>query len=398
MIVCPASLWTVNMLLTTAHDRAATAGYFGALVLAAVWCFAGPANAQLKIGEINPISGAIGQYGIICHRGIALAADDANAQGGVLGRKIELITEDNQSQPGQAATIARKFVTQDKVLAIVGDLTSSATLEAAPIAQQAGIPLVTPTATNPKVTQVGDFIFRICFIDEFQGRVMARFAAEQLKVTKAAVLTDVKQDYSVGLSRFFSDAFSNAGGAVVKTQSYSSGDTDFRAQLTALRAAHPEAVFLPGYYPEVSVILREARQLGLNVPFLGCEAWDSPTLLRVAGKAADGSYFSNHFSPDDPEPGVARFVDHYRQKYGDRPDTFAALGYDAAALLFDAIKRAGKPEADAVREALAQTRDYPGVTGAITIDAQRNASKPAVILQIQDGHFIYLQKVNPGSP
>jgi branched-chain amino acid transport system substrate-binding protein len=385
------------MLLSTARKRA-TAVHFGALVLAAVYFFAAPADAQIKIGEINPISGAIGQYGTTCHRGIALAVEDVNAQGGVLGQRIELITEDNQSQPGQAATIARKFVTQDKVLAIVGDLTSSATLAAAPIAQQAGVPLVTPTATNPKVTQVGDFIFRICFIDEFQGKVMARFAAEQLKLTKAAVLTDVKQDYSVGLSRFFEGVFTQAGGTVVKTQSYSSGDTDFRAQLTGLRAARPETVFLPGYYPEVGVILRQARQLGLSVPFLGCEAWDNPTLLQVAGKAADGCYFSNHFSADDPAPAVAQFVAHYRQKHGDRPDTFAALGYDAAALLFDAIKRAGKPEPVAVRDALAQTRDYPGATGTITINAQRNASKPAVILKIQDGHFIYFQKVTPDSP
>jgi len=353
------------------------------------------ADEALKIGEVNPITGAIGRYGTTCHQGIQLAIDQANSGGGVLGKKIVLLTEDNQSQAGQTSTIVRKFVTQDKVVAIVGDLTSSATLEGGPIAQAAKIPMVTPLATNPKVTEIGDYIFRVCFIDEFQGRVMARFALENLKAKKAALLTDTKQDYSVGLSGFFKDTFVSGAGRVVREQSYSSGDTDFRAQLTSIKAAGPEVVFVPGYYPEVGIILKEARLLGITVPFIGCEAWDSPTLLQVAGKAADGCYFSNQFSAGDPSPAVQEFAKVYRDKFGNLPDNFAALGYDAANVVLDAVKRAGSTSPSAVRDAIAQTKDFAGVSGQITIDTQRNASKPAVILAIKDQQVQYFEKINP---
>jgi len=354
-------------------------------------------NAQdtVRIGEVNPISGAIGEYGASCHNGIQLAIDLANASGGVLGKRVDLLTEDNQSKAGQTSTIVRKFVTQDKVVAIVGDLTSSATLEGGPIAQAAKVPMVSPLATNPKVTEIGDFIFRVCFIDEFQGRIMARFALENLKLKKAAILTDIKQDYSVGLSGFFKETFVSGTGSVLREQSYSSGDTDFRAQLTSIKAVEPEVVFVPGYYPEVSIILKQARQLGMTVPFIGCEAWDSPTLLQVAGKAADGCYYSNQFSADDPSPAVQDFVKVYQQKYGNRPDNFAALGYDAAQVVLDAIKRAGTTNSAAVRDAIAQTKKFPGVSGDITIDAKRNASKPVVILAIRDRQIVFFEKINP---
>jgi branched-chain amino acid transport system substrate-binding protein len=353
------------------------------------------AQGVVKIGEVNPITGAIGRYGTTCHQGIQLAIDQANSAGGVLGKTIVLLTEDNQSQAGQISTIVRKFVTQDKVVAIIGDLTSSATLEGGPIAQAAKIPMVSPLATNPKVTEIGDYIFRVCFIDEFQGKVMARFALENLKSKKAAILTDTKQDYSVGLSGFFKETFVSGGGSVAREQSYSSGDTDFRAQLTSIRAAGPDVVFLPGYYPEVGLILKQARQLGITVPFIGCEAWDSPTLLQVAGKAADGCYFSNQFSAGDPSPVVQEFGKVYREKFGSLPDNFAALGYDAANVILDAIKRAGSTNSAAVRDAIAQTKNFPGVSGNITIDAQRNASKPAVILAIKDQQVQYFEKVKP---
>src|SRR5246127_741177 len=277
------------------------------------------AQEDIKIGEVNLITGAIGQYGTTCHRGVQLAIEQANQSGGVLGKKIQLLTEDNQSQAGQTSTIVRKFVTQDKVVAIIGDLTSSATLEGGPIAQTAKIPMVSPLATNPRVTGIGDYIFRVCFIDEFQGRIMARFALEYLKSKKAAILTDIKQDYSVGLSGFFKETFASGAGGVVREQSYSSGDNDFRAQLTSIKAAGPEVVFVPGYYPEVEIILKQARQLGISVPFIGCEAWDSPTLLQVAGKAADGCYFSNQFSAADPSPVAQEFGKVYREKFANPP-------------------------------------------------------------------------------
>ncbi len=255
--------------------------------------------------------------------------------------------------------------------------------------------MVSPLATNPKVTEIGDYIFRVCFIDEFQGRVMARFALENLKSKKAAILTDTKQDYSVGLSGFFKETFESEAGSVVRGQSYSSGDTDFRAQLTSIKAAGPEVVFLPGYYPEVGLILKQARQLGITVPFIGCEAWDSPTLLQVAGKAAEGCFFSNQFSAGDPSPVVQEFGKVYRAKFGNLPDNFAALGFDAANVILDAIKRAHSTNSAAIRDAIAHTKDFPGVSGNITIDAQRNASKPAVILAIKDQQIQYLEKINP---
>jgi branched-chain amino acid transport system substrate-binding protein len=353
------------------------------------------AEEAIKIGEVNPITGAIGEYGASCHQGIQLAIEQANANGGVLGRKITLVTEDNQSKPGETATIVQKFVTQDRVAAIIGDLTSSATLEGGPIAQAAKIPMVTPLATNPKVTQIGDYIFRVCFIDEFQGRLMARFALKNLHAKTAATLTDTKQDYSVGLTGFFKETFTNGAGRIVREQSYISGDTDFRAQLTSIKAASPEVVFVPGYYPEVGIILKQARQLGLTIPFIGCEAWDNPTLLQVAGKAADGCYYSNQFSASDPTPVVQEFGETYRAKYGMLPDNFAALGYDAANVLLDAIRRAGSSDPPAIRAALAATKEYPGVSGNITIDAKRNASKPAVILQIKNQMVQYFEKINP---
>jgi branched-chain amino acid transport system substrate-binding protein len=350
---------------------------------------------EIRLGEVNPITGAIGQYGTTCHKGIVLAVDEANAGGGVLDRQIRLITDDNQSKAGETSTIVRKQITQDKILAIIGDLTSSATMEGGPIAQAARIPMVSPLATNPKVTEIGDYLFRVCFIDEFQGRVMARFARQKLGAKQAAVLTDIKQDYSIGLTQFFKETFGADGGTIVREQSYSSGDTDFRAQLSSLKAARPDVVFVPGYYPEVGILLRQARHLGLNVPFIGCEAWDNPTLLQVAGKNANDCYFSNQFSADDPAPVVQEFVHRYQSRYGSRPDNFAALGYDAARVVIDAVRRAGKADSALVRDALAQTRDFPGVSGTITIDQKRNATKPAVILAIKDGQVRYFEKVEP---
>ena len=312
---------------------------------------------------------------------------------------IELVTEDNQSKPGQSATAVRKLITQDKVVAILGDATSSATLEAAPIAQNDKIPMLTPTATNPRITEVGDFIFRVCFLDEFQGKVLARFAREKLKVQKVFTLTDVKQDYSVDLTKFFKDEFTKLGGTVVGEQSYSTGDTDFRAQLTPIRAAKPDVVYVPGYYQEVALIVKQGRQIGLTMPFIGCDGWANQALVAIGGKAIDGCYFTNHFSPDDQSPIVKNFVAKYQAKYGTLPDTFAALGYDAGRLLADAIQRAGSTDSQAFRDALAKTTGFEGVTGQISFDANRNASKPGLIVTVKDGKFEIAEKIaQPARP
>lgn len=368
--------------------------FFLALLLIAIQASAW-AGTDIKVGEVDPLTGGISQFGIGCHQGFTLAFEQINEAGGVLGSKLELITEDNQSKPGQSATAVRKLITQDKVVAILGDATSSATLEAAPIAQSDKIPMITPTATNPRITEVGDFIFRVCFLDEFQGRVLARFAREKLKAQKVFTLTDVKQDYSVDLLKFFKDEFTKLGGTISGEQSYSTGDVDFRAQLTAIRAAKPDVVYVPGYYQEVALIVKQGRQIGLTMPFIGCDGWANQTLVAIGGKAVDGCYFTNHFSPEDPSPIVKSFVAAYQTKYGALPDTFAALGYDAARLLADAIKRAGSTNSQALRDALAETTGFDGVTGLISFDANRNASKPGLIVTVKGGKFEIAEKIAP---
>ena len=374
-------------------------GVFGAVGVFSVLGVLTPASllaqTEIKIGEVDPLTGGVSQFGISCHQGFLLAFAEINGEGGILGKKLELLTEDNQSKPGQSSTAVRKLITQDKVVAILGDATSSATLEAAPIAQNDRIPMITPTATNPRITEVGDFIFRVCFLDEFQGRVLAKFTREKLNAARVVTLIDVKQDYSVDLAKFFKDELTKQGGSIAGEQSYSTGDTDFRAQLTSIRAAKPDAVYVPGYYQEVGLIIKQGRQIGLTLPFVGCDGWANQALLTIGGKAIDGCYFTTHFSPDDPSPIVKTFVAKYQEKYGALPDTFSALGYDAARLLADAIKRAASVDSQGLRDALAKTAGFPGVTGQISFDANRNASKPGFIVTVKGGRFEIAEKIAP---
>ncbi|HEY5706137.1 MAG TPA: ABC transporter substrate-binding protein [Terrimicrobiaceae bacterium] len=353
------------------------------------------AQEEIAIGEFASLTGGSASFGQSSHKGTALAIDEINAAGGVLGKKLKLITDDDQSLAGQPATIVRKLISQDKVVAVLGEVASSKSLEAAPICQQSKIPMISPASTNPKVTEVGDYIFRVCFIDPFQGTVMSKFA--QSKGWKnVAVLTDVKQDYSVGLAEFFIKDFTASGGKIVKDQKYSTGDKDFKPQLTSIKAAKPDAIFVPGYYAEVSLIAKQARLLGIKAPLLGGDGWVGDSLLKVAGDSLDGSFFSCHFSSDDKAPKVQEFVKNFKAKYnGEVPDDMAALGYDSAKILADAIKRAGTTEPEKLRDAIAATKDHDGITGKITLDAQRNANKPAVILTIGNGGFQFVEAVAP---
>jgi branched-chain amino acid transport system substrate-binding protein len=358
--------------------------------------FVAPAFAQddIPVGEFASLTGGSASFGQSSHKGTELAISEINAAGGVLGKKLRLITEDDQSQAGQPATIVRKLISQDKVVAVLGEVASSKSLEAAPICQQNKIPMISPASTNPKVTEVGDYIFRVCFIDPFQGTVMAKFALNK-GWKNVAVLTDVKQDYSVGLSEFFVKHFIANGGTIVKDQKYSTGDKDFKAQLTSIKASKPDAIFIPGYYGEVALIARQAKLLGLKVPLLGGDGWVGDSLLKVAGTALDGSFFSSHFSAEDKSPATQDFVTKFKAKYGSVPDDMAALGYDSAMILADSIKRAGSTDPDKLRQAIAATKDFKGITGAITIDDKRNASKSAVILAIGGGGFKFLESVAP---
>ena len=325
-----------------------------------------------------------------------MAFEEINASGGVLGRRIELLTEDNQTVPGQSATAAKKLISRDKVVALLGEISSGRSLEAAPICQANRIPMIAPASTNPKVTQVGDYVFRVCFIDSFQGTVMARFAGGELKARRVAVISSVSNAYSVGLARIFRERFEAGGGAIPAEQRYADGDKDFRAQLTAIRAAGCDAVFVPGYYTEAALIVRQARELGMAMPFLGGDGWVGDELLQVGGDSMNGCFYSTHFSPADASPDVRRFVASYRARWGGAtPDAFAALGYDAAGVLADAIRRAGSIEGPRLRDALARTRDFRGATGPTSINASRDASKPATIIAIRDGKLTFLETVAP---
>lgn len=352
------------------------------------------ADDEIKVGEYASLTGGSASFGQSSHNGTAMAIEELNAAGGVLGKKLKLITEDDQSQAGQPATIVRKLISQDKVVAVLGEVASGKSLEAAPICQQNSIPMISPASTNPKVTEEGDYIFRVCFIDPFQGTVMAKFAQGKAW-KKVAVLTDVKQAYSVGLADFFMKGLVAGGGVVTKEQKYSTGDKDFKAQLTSIKASKPDAIFVPGYYGEVALIAKQAKLLGIKVPLLGGDGWVGDSLLKVAGSALDGSFFSCHFSADDQRPVVQNFVKKYQAKYNEKPDDMAALGYDSAMILADAMKRAGTTDGPALRDAIAATKGHPGITGSITIDAQRNASKPAVITGIVGGQFQFVETVAP---
>jgi branched-chain amino acid transport system substrate-binding protein len=372
-----------------------------ALVASALWACgpgqsgsAGAAKDPIRVGHFASLTGDTATFGQSTDRGIRMAFEEVNAKGGVLGRPIELITEDDRSVTEEARSAAQKLIQRDEVVALLGEVASSRSLAAAPEAQRAGVPMISPASTNPRVTEVGDDIFRTCFIDPFQGAVMARFAFDDLKARRVAVLFDFKQDYSVGLAEFFRKTFQQLGGEIVADERYTSGDIEFRAQLTTIRGASPDAIFVPGYYTEVGLIAKQARELGLNVPLLGGDGWDSEKTIEIGGPAVEGDYFSTHYAADSDDPHVRDFVRRYQAKNGQVPDAMAALGYDAARILIDSMARAGKTEGPALRDAIASTKDFPGITGRITIDPQRNALKDAVVLKIDGGRFRYHRTVS----
>jgi len=360
----------------------------------------GAVPQTIKIGLYTAMTGSLAPYGQSTRSGMLMAIDEVNAVGGVQGKRLQLITEDNAGKPEQSVTVVQKLISSDNVLAILGEVASSNSLAAAPLCQKAKVPMITPISTSPEVTKKGDYIFRTCFIDPFQGTIGARFAAKQLKAKTVAILVDNKSDYSRGLARFFEQEF-NKTGKVVATFYYSAGDGDFRVQLTAIKAKKPDVLFIPGYYTEVSLIALQARQLGLKQPLLGGDAWDSPKLVEIGKNAVQGAYFSTHYAPASKEKRVQDFVAAYKKKYnGTTPDSLAALGYDAAQMLVAAIKKSGSTTTSEnsrqkLRDALAQTTNFPGVTGDITLDKDRNAVKPAVMLQVRGKKFEYVSTVKP---
>ncbi len=355
-----------------------------------------PASGDtLLLGVSTSLTGGQATFGVSTRNGIEMALKEANAAGPTRGKKLEMRVYDDQGKPEEAAQATTRLITQDHVLIILGDVASSNSLAMAEKAQAAGVPMITPSSTNPAVTAKGDFIFRVCFIDPFQGFVMAKFARENLKLAKVAVLQDNKSAYSIGLTDVFTRKFTEMGAKITSTESYSQGDTDYRAQLTAIKKTQPDAIYVPGYYSEVGVIARQARELGLKVPLLGGDGWDSEKLYELGGTAIQGSYFSNHYSPDNPDPRIQKFVSDYKAAYGGVPDALAALAYDAANVAISALKKAPDTSGKALRDVIAQTKDFPGIAGNITLDENRNAVKPAVILKVGDGKTEYVTTVNP---
>ncbi len=372
---------------------------------------------EIRIGEYSSLTGDKATFGQSTTRGIALAIEEANTAGGVGGVALHVITEDDQGKPEEAATAVNKLVTQNQVITVIGEVASSNSLAGAPICQDNRVPMISPASTNPAVTEVGDYIFRVCFIDPFQGTVMARFAAQTLGLKRVGILRDVRSDYSVGLATFFTEEFTRLGGTIVGDESYQQGDVDFKAPLTALINRQPEGIFIPGYYTEVGLVARQARELQYKGPLMGGDGWDSPKLVEIGGEAIEGAYFSNHYSVEDPAPEVQSFVQRFKQKFGSAPDAIAACGYDAARLLAEKLRalhqedaqlfetlvggapgdakgRQNRQQAMArMRDLIAGTKEFHGVTGVITLDAQRNAQKPAVVLQVQGGKYTFVTRV-----
>jgi len=353
------------------------------------------ATGDIPIGVYAALTGDQASFGQATVQGVKLAAEEINAAGGVLGKQIRLVIEDDQGRPEQAASVVTKLITNDNVIAVIGENSSSNSLAAAPICQNNKVPMISPSSTNPAVTEKGDYIFRVCFTDPYQGKALAAFVKNELKLDTAAILIDKKNDYSVGLAQFFQQEFEALGGKVTGQQSYSGGDTEFRPQLTTLKSTNPKALFIPGFYTEVGQIAIQARDLGLTVPLVGGDGWDSPTVIEIGGKSIDGSYFSDHYFVGDPRPLVQQFVSKIKQRHNKNPEANAALGYDALKIFAAAATRAGSLDRAAIRDQIAGTKDYDGVSGLITMGADRNPIKPVAMIKIENGQMNFAGWVKP---
>ncbi len=357
----------------------------------------GSPPTALLIGLVGSLTGPEAHFGLGTRDGVTLAIEEANRTGGVAGHPLVLRAYDAQSKPEEAASAALRLVLEDRVAFVIGENASSNTLAMAPAVARAEVPLISPSATNPKVTSAGGpYVFRVCFVDGFQGQAMASFARARLKLLRIALLTDVKSDYSVGLTDVFRRRFAELGGTVVAAESYSKGDSDFRSALTRVKASHPDGIFIPGYYSDAGPIARQARELGIKAVLLGGDGWESGgKLAELGGAAIEGAYYSTHFSPDNPSALVQRFLQQYQRRFGHLPDALGALGYDAARVGITALRTSSGVGGARLRAAIAATRDFEGVTGRITLGADRNAVKPAVVVQLLKGAPTFVSEVPP---
>lgn len=356
----------------------------------------------IKIGANLELSGNVASYGSSIGLGAELAVKEINDAGGIDGKKIELIKVDNKSENSEATAAAIKLATQDKVVAMMSPATSGNTIATVQIANDNKIPLVGAAATAPNVTvnddgSVNEYAFRTCFIDPFQGIVAANFATGELKAKNVAIFADNASDYAKGLAKSFKETIAENGGKVVKEEAYVAKDTDFRTQLTNIKSSNPDFIFIPGYYEEVGLIVKQAREMGITVPLMGADGWDSPTLVELAGAdALNNTYITNHYSAEDPDQKIQDFVKAFKAANGDKaPDAFNALGYDTVYYIADAIKRAGSTDGEAIKKALAETKDLSLVTGTFSVDENHNPIKTATVLEFKDGKQVFNSKVNP---
>jgi len=350
---------------------------------------------EILIGSYSSNTGATATFGVFQMRGIEMAVEEINAAGGVNGKKIKHINYDNKSDNDETLAVVNRLVSQDKVVAIIGEATSGRSKIGAQIAQQNKIPMLTSSATNPDVTKVGNYIFRACFIDPFQGQVMAKFMIENLKLKKAAVLRDVKNDYSVGLSDVFKEELKKMGGEIVDDIAYQEGDIDFKSQLTSIKTKNPDVIFVPGYYNEVALLAKQLKEMGMKQILLGGDGWSSPKLYEIAKDAMNGHYFSNHYTTESTDPKTVQFVKNFKAKYNEDADVMAALAYDATYMMVEAIKNAKEITPDAIRDGLAKIKDFKGVTGNITMNDNRDAIKSAVVVKVEGPSYKFVTSVNP---
>jgi len=360
------------------------------------------ASKDIKIGVVYELTGSTASFGTAAANGAKLAFKEINANGGVLGKQIQIAVADNKGEPSESSNAMTKVISQDKVIAVTGFTTSSNGIAGSTVAEANKIPFVAAATTNPKVTldentgKVKNYTFRVCFIDPFQGTVGANFVLNSLKAKNAAIMIDNSSDYSKGLSKFFKDAFTKGGGTVAIEEAYLQNDQDFKTVLTKIKATNPDVIYVPGYYGEVGKIIKQAREIGITVPFVGGDGWDSPKLAEIGGAdALNNTFFTNHYSVEDNSPKSKAFLDAFQKEYGQVPDAMAVLGYDAAYALVDAIKRANSTDSEKIREALAATKDFQGVTGALTLNATHDAIKSAVIIEMKNGKQVYKETVKP---
>ncbi|WP_297428539.1 ABC transporter substrate-binding protein [Clostridium sp.] len=349
----------------------------------------------IKIGAIGPLSGAASTYGVSVKEGAELLEKEVNAAGGINGKKVQFIFEDDQADPNSAMQAFNKLVDDEKVSAILGPVTSGSTLAVAPNATAKQIPMITPTATEPTITNVGgDYMFRGCFVDSFQGDVLAKYASETLKMKTAAVLYNSGSDYSKGIADSFKSKYEAAGGQVGEFLTYNDKDTDFKAQLTKIKSLNPDILVLPDYYNVVGLIAKQAREMGITSQFLGGDGWESEDLTKIGGDAVNGALYINHYYSGDSDENVKKFVESYKKEYNKEPDSFAALGYDTSKILVKAIEKAGKTDGSAIKDALAGM-EMDSVTGHIKFGSDRSAVKGAVIIKIDGGKKVLANKINP---